>query len=246
MSTVNELISLSQFFAWVTSAQVSDVVALKCLNLAYHDIEEVIRNEIDEDYFYDYFTTDTKLNQSEYNFASIDPTSTVPWILKIISVGIKFRTSDTDYRVVYPFGSGSLSNTPEYLSRNQSQWSPFYIYKDSSVFIYPAPDNNGNTSLTDGNTVIAWGLRVHASVSLIDLIAWGAETTVKIPRNHHKAIAQKAVTYINNHRSLGGTSIALDAVREANTAIQWVIDNLRDRTLSPMEQATPVLTWIMY
>lgn len=124
------------------------------MNLAYHDLEEIIRNEINEDYFYDYFTADTRLNQSEYNFSTIQPTNIAPGILKIIQVGIKYRTADVDYKNVRAFGSGSLSNTPEYLSRNHPQSDPFYIYKDNSVFIYPAPDNN-NETLTDGDVVIA-------------------------------------------------------------------------------------------
>ncbi len=243
---VNQLIANAQLFAWVTSSQVPDATTLWFINLAYHDIEEIIRNEINEDYFYDYFTTDTKLNQSEYNFALIEPTSTTQGILKIIGVGIKYRTNDTDYRFVSPFGSGSLWNTPEWLARNQAQGSPFYIYKDNSIFIYPYPDNNGNTALSDGDTVISNGLRVHCSVSLIDLIAGGAETTVKIPRNHHKAIALKAATYIYMHRSLWGTAIAIDTDRKATEAIQMMKDNLKDRNLQPMEQAEPLLTWIMY
>lgn len=246
MSTVAQIVANSQTFAWVTSSQVSDAVTLWFVNLAYHDIEEIIRNEIDEDYFYDYFTTDTKLNQSEYNFASIDPTSTAPWILKIIGVGIKYRTNDTDYNLVRSFGSGSLSNTPEWYARNQTQWDPFYIYKDSSLFVYPAPDNNGDTTLVDWDTVITNGLRVHCSVSLIDLVLGGAETTVKIPRNHHKAIALKAATYIYMHRNLWGTALSQDADRKADLAIQMMKENLSDRTLSPMEQDTPCLTWIMY
>lgn len=202
MSTVNQIIANAQLFAGVTSSQVPDATTLGFVNLAYHDIEEIIRNEIDEDYFYDYFTTDTKLDQSEYNFALIAPTSTAQGILKIIGVGIKYRTNDTDYINVRAYGSGSLSNTPEWFARNQSQSDPFYIYKDNSLFIYPYPDNNGNTALNAGDTVITNGLRVHCSVSLIDLVSGGAESTVKIPRNHHKAIALKAATYIYLHRNL--------------------------------------------
>lgn len=246
MATVNQIIANAQLFAWVTSSQVSDVVTLWFVNLAYHDIEEIIRNEIDEDYFYDYFTADTRLNQSEYNFSTIQPSSNSSWILKIIQVGIKYRTNDTDYKPVRTYGSGSLSNTPEWFARNQTQWDPFYIYKDNSVFIYPSPDNNGDTALVDGDVVIASGLRVHASISLIDLLADWTEASVKIPRNHHKAIALKAATYIYLHRNLWGTAIAQDTDIKADKAIQMMKDNLSDRTLSPMEQDSPILTWIMY
>lgn len=246
MSTVNQIIANAQLFAGVTSSQVPDATTLWFVNLAYHDIEEIIRNEINEDYFYDYFNTNTKLNQSEYNFSSIAPSSSAPWILKIISVWIKYSSADVDYKLMRPFGSGSLDNTPEYYSRNQSKWDPFYIYKDNSLFIYPYPDNNGDVTLIDGDTVITNGLRVHCSVSLIDLIAWGAESTVKIPRNHHKAIALKAATYIYMHRNLWGTALAQSADLKADAAIQMMKENLSDRSLQPMEQDLPNLTWIMY
>lgn len=244
---VADLISNSQLFAGVTSAQVDNVTTLKFVNLAYHDLEEIIRNKIDEDYFYDYFTTNTILNQSEYNFASIDPTSTAQWILKIISVGVKYTSADTVYKPVKAFGSGSLSSTPEYLSANQPQSNSFYIYKDNSLFLYPAPTENSNTVDSNGYTIsVANGLRVHASVSLIDLLSGWAETTVKIPRNHHKAICLKAATYIYLHRNLWGTAIAQDTDIKAAQAIQMMEDNLRDRTLTPMEQDLPILTNIQY
>jgi hypothetical protein len=64
--TVNELIQLSHTFAGTTSSQISDVLMLQFVNLAYHHAEERIRNEINEDYFYDYFTTSTVVGQNEY------------------------------------------------------------------------------------------------------------------------------------------------------------------------------------
>lgn len=243
---VNSLVSLTQTLSWVTSSQVSDTITLQFANLAYHEIEELIRNDIDEDYFYDYFTTDTRLNQSEYNFASIAPTSLLPGILKIISVGVMYSNADTAYRTVRAFGSGSLYSTPEYTQVNQPNTDPFYIYKDNSLFLYPYPDNDGNTALATGDVVVSNGLRVHCSVSLIDLVSGWAETTIKIPRNHHRAIALKAATYIYLHRNLWGTAIAQDIENKANIAIATLKSNLKDRTLTPVDQDMPVLTNIMY
>ena len=168
---VNSLVSLTQTLSGVTSSQVSDTITLQFVNLAYHEVEELIRNDIDEDYFYDYFTTDTILNQSEYNFSSIAPTALLPGILKIISVGVMYSNADTAYRTVRAFGSGSLYSTPEYTQVNQPNTDPFYIYKDNSLFLYPYPDNDGNTALVTGDVVVTDGLRVHCSVSLIDLVS---------------------------------------------------------------------------
>jgi len=70
--TVNEIVALAHTFAGTTSSQVSNMLTF--VNLAYHDCEENIRNEINEDYFYDYFTTNTVALQSEYVFPA--PSST--------------------------------------------------------------------------------------------------------------------------------------------------------------------------
>lgn len=244
--TVNELVALTQTLSGVTSSQVSDALTLSFVNLAYHEVEELIRDNINEDYFYDYFTADTRLNQSEYNLASIAPTSTVPGILKVISVWVKYSSEDTSYQPVRTFGSGSLYNTPEYTEVNQPQSDPFYIYKDNSLFLYPYPDNDGDDTLVTGDVVVADWLRVHCSVSLIDLVAGWAETTIKIPRNHHRAIALKAATYIYLHRNLWGTAIAQDIENKAMIAINTLENNLRDRTLTPIDQDSLSLTNLMY
>jgi hypothetical protein len=94
---VSSLLALTHTFAGTTSSQVSDVLVLSFLNLAYHEAEELIRNEVQEDYFYDYFTCDTKLNQSEYNFSTIAPDNDSVGILKVLSVGIKYSNDDETY-----------------------------------------------------------------------------------------------------------------------------------------------------
>lgn len=103
--TVNELLALTHTFAGTTSSQVSDVLVLSFLNLAYHEAEEKIRNEVNEDYFYDYFTTDTVASQSEYNFSTIAPDNDSVGILKVLSVGIKYSADDEVYLPVRVSGS---------------------------------------------------------------------------------------------------------------------------------------------
>ena len=206
---------------------------LQFVNLAYHHAEERIRNEINEEYFYDYFTTSTVATQNEYVLPV--PASNTVGILKPISVGIKWNDTTDQYSPVRPYTAKGLYNTDEYTQVNQSQGNPFYIVKDYSVFIYPAPI-----------TAVLWGLRVHASTNLVDLQAGQAESYVKIPRNLHEAIAIKAATYAYLNRSLGGTAIAIDTDNRALRTMDTMIDNLRDRNLQPMEQDMPVLTSIMY
>jgi len=206
---------------------------LQFLNLAYHHAEERIRNEINEDYFYDYFTTSTVVGQNEYVLPA--PWASTVGILKAIGAGIKYTSSITEFQPIRPFGSSSFYTTDELTQLNQSVSDPFYVIKDYSIFVYPSPLE-----------AISNGLRVHASVNLIDLVAWGSEATIKIPRNYHEAIAMKAATYAFLNRSLGGTAIAQDTDIRAIRALDMMIENMKDRNLQPMEQDLPTLTNLMY
>ncbi len=229
--TVDEILAFGSLNAGTTTTQVWATNALLFANIVYHELEEAIRNEINEDYFYDYFTTDTVANQTEY---VLEPqTSTSNGINKIISVGIKFTTSDTTYKPVRAYSSGGLYDTVEWTITNQSQSDPFYIVKDTSLFIYPAP-----------TVAIDDGLRVHASINLVNLLAWGAETTVKIPPNFHYVISLGMKRYIGWMRSLDGLAKNGDMAYEK--AKQDLLNHLRDRTITPIDQDSPVLTSIQY
>ena len=239
--TVNEIIALAHTFAGTTSSQISDTLMLQFVNLAYHHAEERIRNEINEDYFYDYFTTSTIVDQNEYVLPA--PWSNTVGILKAIGAGIKYTSSITEYQPIRPFGSGSLYTTDELTQLNQSVSDPFYIIKDYSIFIYPSPTEFSWVYDNDWNPIsVANWLRVHASVNLIDLIAGWSEATIKIPRNYHEALALKAATYAYLNRSLGGTAIAQDTDVRAIRSLDMMIDNMKDRNLQPMEQDLPSLT----
>lgn len=231
--TVNEILDFWCKNAGTTTAQVGSSQALIYANIVYHELEECIRNEVNEDYFYDYFTTNFIANQNEYVLE--EQSGTNVGINKILSVGVKYNSTDTDYKPVYASGTGSLYNTEEYTQRNQSQSSPIYTVKDNSLFIYPYPD----TTVTD------W-LRVHASVNLMDLLAWGAETSVKFPRNFHFVIGLGMKRYINTSRSLDGTWIAQYGDKDYELGKERLINYLKNRTLTPMEQDLPNLTSIQW
>jgi len=66
MTAVNDLITLSRTLTNTTSTQVSDADVLTYMNIVYHDLEEAIVAQVNEDYFYDYLTTDSVIDQSEY------------------------------------------------------------------------------------------------------------------------------------------------------------------------------------
>lgn len=98
------------------------------------------------------------MNQNEYVLE--EQSGTNIGINKILSVGAKYLTTDTEYRKISGFGTGSLGTTEEYLKANQPAGTPFYTVKDNSVFIYPYPTET-----------VEDGLRVHASINLMDLLS---------------------------------------------------------------------------
>lgn len=63
---VSSIVSLARTLTHTDSNQITDADAMTYLNLAYKRIANVITSEIDEDYFWDIFDTDTFANQSEY------------------------------------------------------------------------------------------------------------------------------------------------------------------------------------
>lgn len=231
--TVDEILSFWCLNSGTTTAQVWATNALIFANIVYHELEECIRNDVNEDYFYDYFTTDFVTNQNEYVLE--EQSGTNIGINKILSVGAKYTANETEYKPITPFGTGSLSNTEEYLEANQPNTAPFYTVKDNSLFIYPYPLETVDN-----------GLRVHASINLVDLLSWGAETTVKIPRNFHFVIGLGMKRYINNSRSLDGTGISQNGDKDFELGKQRLIEYLKNRTLVPMEQDLPNLTAIQW
>lgn len=230
---VTEILTFWCTNAGTTLAQVGTANALIFANITYHELEECIRNDINEDYFYDYFTTDFVVNQNEYVLE--EQSGTNIGINKILSVGAKYLTTDTEYAKINAFWTGSLWNTEDYLWANQPRTAPFYTVKDNSVFIYPYPTET-----------VEDGLRVHASVNLMDLLSGGAETSVKIPRNFHFVIGLGMKRYINNTRSLDWTGISQNGDKDYELGKQRLIEYLKNRTLTPIEQDTPTLTNLMY
>ena len=64
--TVQEIIDLARTLTHTNSNQVPNDTAIKYLNIVYFKFANRIITEIDEDYFWETFTTDTVVDQSEY------------------------------------------------------------------------------------------------------------------------------------------------------------------------------------
>lgn len=84
----------------VSSTNIADSVVIDYLNIAYHKIENEIVDKVDEDYFWDIFTTDTVLSQNEYPLQTSD--ATTQGVKRIVNVEVKRDDADTYHTLLKP------------------------------------------------------------------------------------------------------------------------------------------------
>lgn len=186
MATVQELITQWCALAYTKESQLV-TSAITYVNWVYHDLENALIENIWDDFFYEYWKSDTVAGQTEYTLPT--SSSTVIWFKKILSVEVKYATTDSDYVLLSNSKNSeykqSLASLGTYLDKNAG----IFDIKDSSLFIYPTPTN----SVTDG-------IKIQAIVNLIDLTSSDAETLI-FPwhtelRQRHKLIPLWIAEYI--------------------------------------------------
>ena len=225
---VSDIIWLARTLTHTDSTQVPDATAIDYLNIIYFKFANRIITEIDEDYFWETFTTDTVVDQSEYVLPIAS--STAEWAVKINRVEIKYD-STVDYNTVA--AADTLSNFDKsewFLKANKSQDNPIYDVRDWSIFIYPAPDE----------AVTTW-LKINVINTLKDLLTTDVETAIfpwsQELRIYHDILAIWMKQYI--YSSQGLTWDKNDAINEFNLVLDKAIETIRDRTLSPMIAELP-------
>ena len=158
--TVDNIIELARKMTYTDNVQVTDADALIYLNAVYHDIENRIVTEVDEDYFWDKFTISgsTVAGQNEYTIPQ--STSTQRGLNKVERVEFKYKTTDTYTKLMK---SDSISNyteySDEYWQNNTRTQDAFFDVRDGSVFVYPKPSE-----------AVPAGLILYGTGTLIDLV----------------------------------------------------------------------------
>ena len=154
--TITDLLSLVRYQTYVTSWQMDDDELMIYLNMAYHDLENTIVTDVDENFFYQKWKTNLIDWQNEYTFQESSATS--EWFKKILQIEVR-RDEDQDDYVVLPHKNIQLFNSARDVleSITPESWG-FYDIKDSSIFIYPTPTED-----------VANGLILSGTVNLIDL-----------------------------------------------------------------------------
>lgn len=206
----------------------TDANLLKYANIAYHQIENKVVSDVNEDYFYEIWTTDLVSWQNEYTF---EPSSaTAVWMKKLERMEVKWSTDDTYYKEVNPRTINNTWYSSDELKAKLTTQQAFFEIRDSSVFLFPSPVNNVNN----------W-LRLISIVNLIDLTATDTESLI-FPQHtelrlYHQIIAYWIVPFI--FRIQWKPEEAQIAQNYYKLELQNMIKELRERYTAPVEGKLP-------
>jgi len=214
--TIQEIITRARSLCYTNTVQYSDTQAIEDFNIIYRNMCNSITQEVNEDFFWDIFKTDTVVWQSEYSL----PTT----VFKISEVSIK---ESGEYKKAINTSLNSLPNDTDYYKINQSTTSPIYEIKDESIFIYPSPIEE----ITD------W-IKMRAIITPPLLPLWW---TILIPDEYHYIIAQWMQGFIYKRR--GKINEKNDAMIEYNWLKEEMLFTLSDRKNTPTNNSLPNLSF---
>lgn len=210
-----------------TDPRFTDAALLPFAQIARHEIENSIITRVDEDYFYKIFKVNTVANQNEYSFQSTN------WIQlgmkKILSVGIKYKTTDVYYKSIDPCPTNNFTKYIDELRKTNPAWLSFYTLKNSSLYIYPEPTE-----------IVSNWLMVEAIVTLPDLTITSTDDEI-FPnselRDYHYIIALWIAPYI--HKILKQANDAQYADNEYRKSIEKMVSEVWERYNSVTESCLP-------
>ena len=188
--TVQQVVDRARRLWYVDSFQYEDDDAVEDFNIIYHDLENDIVTKIREDYFWDYFTTDSVVWQTEY----VLPSNIWNWWTELEKwdwVSVKY-TNTSDFIKARRVNQNWLESDDTYYAESQSQSDPFYYIKDDSIFIFPAPDS-----------AIIWWIKMEWIKWLSDLVLTSLEPEIfndKIPTKFHTLISMWMLEYVYQSR----------------------------------------------
>ena len=205
------------------STNYTDAQALEDLNLVYQELVDEIVVNTKGDFFWDKWVTNTVLNQSEYIVEKlwIDPDDLD--IKKINKVFIKYSDTDTQFTTVTYQNPGVLIEHPDYYKTNQPKSNPFFYIQDTSIFVYPAPDE----SITD------W-LEIFVIHKPADLTLATTEDNIEIPTQFHKLISEWLRPYI--FEAARKTNEAMIAQQSYEKGILKMADFMKQRYNQPLKK----------
>lgn len=214
----------------VTTANVTDTQLYRAINISYHEIENAIVTDLNEDFFYNEMTFSLAINQAEYSYdvAIVGQTSGTN---KIISLAL-------DYNGTGQFVTAKITTGDdlEYKRSNASAQYPLYRVMDNSIEIFPTPTKAATN-----------GAKMRVVQHLVDLTSATTEVNIfngKIHANNHYFIALGAFEHIYRQRQLENDAVNARRVFLAkiygdNQQDIGLLGRLNNRTVSTMTSSAP-------
>lgn len=212
----------------VTEAQIDNNEMLVVLNKAYKDFYKKINN-LDRNYFWDRWTTDTV--EDQYEYSTLQPSWTTFGMFKPEKIRIKYTTT-SDYVDVEFKDWDSLEETPDYYAVEQSTDEPFAIMTDNKfIHIFPTP----LVSVTDW-LIFEWAKKPY------DLVIWSLEDAIIIDPLYHETLAYLMCPTIEKKRwNIDGKN---DAINEANIELTNALKSMGLLTTKAVRAKTKDLSWL--
>jgi len=214
MSVLN-IINKARRLTYTDISQYTNTEWLEDLNEVYADLVTDIIQDVNEDYFYDEFTTDLVQWQYEYQFQA--PTATTTGMNKVKELFVNYWAWYKEASQVV-----NLQFPADYLAVNQDKEHPIFTIKDNSVFLYPTPTQSINE----------W-LKANVTIIPRDLLLTDTDTDIKIQRQYHKLLFFGLLPYV--YQQIWMLNEKNDSLQTYERLKLDLINKLTDRNLSPLE-----------
>lgn len=193
------------------------------LNLVYQDLIDRIVVVSKWDYFWDIWTTNTVVWQSEYLAEKLGIAPDDLDIKKINKVFIKYSASDNYYTRALYQNPWVLDKHPDYYKDKHSKSNPFFYIQDESFFIYPAPTE-----------AVTWGIEIFVIHKPADIDNTTTEDNIEIPAQFHKLISDGLKMYI--YQSQGKINEAQIAEQAYEAGITKMTSFIKQRYNQPLKK----------
>lgn len=200
--TTAQIIALTRNQTWgTTTSQISDIQMLIYLNEIYKDIFSSIL-ETDKKLTWNERQADTVAWQSEYTLPVLNTLTSAPWLKRLITMYIKYKSTDENYIKLWVrdfewFEESLWDLRDDYedkqsLVQNKQYPFPFIVRADEvSFFVNPEPIE----SVTNG-------LKIQWTYFPLDLTLLSESTDIKLQREYHNLISLWMEQYIYWFRQL--------------------------------------------
>lgn len=226
---VQDIIDLARDQTYTTVSQMPDVILLKYLNIVKDEFFSYLITALDQSYNWDYFTSNTVINQDEYTFPEVAFDSAGMLQLKELYISYKWETYD-DWSIKYTKATQIWqSNLPKdwnWYRNNQPIEKPIYFIADRSVFIAPAPKE----------VVISW-IQARWIKNIPNYTLATTEQNLKIPVPYQHILIQGLLPYI--YKKIGKKNDASFELWEYVRKRTEIIRELSERQQWPHLMAYP-------